>query len=338
MSILIVGEAWGEKEETAGRAFVGSSGRLLKALLSENGIDPRETYMTNVFNRRPMGDNVLNFCGPKSSAIEGYRALQQGKYVRAEFAPELERLYAEIKRIQPNVIIALGNTALWALCKKVGIKKFRGSPLPSIPISGRTFKVLPTWHPGVVLRQYALKPVLMLDLAKARRQAEFPEIIRPSRLILLEPTLDDIEDFYHEHLVGQPFLSCDIETKQRQITEVGYSDALGKHAIVIPFYSRQRMDGNYWPDLESELAAWAWVRQICSEFPLIGQNFQFDMMYFWKTAGITCPLFAGDTMLLHHSLYPELEKGLGFLGSVYTDEPSWKFMRQDNDTLKQADD
>jgi hypothetical protein len=31
-----------------------------------------------------------------------------------------------------------------------------------------------------------------------------------------------------------------------------------------------------------------------------------------------------DTMLLHHALYPELQKGLGFLGSIYTNESSWK--------------
>jgi DNA polymerase len=334
---MIVGEAWGEHEENAGRPFVGSAGRFLKALLSENGINPRECHITNVFNRRPMGNSILNFCGPKSSAIAGYRALQQGKYIREEFRPELERLYAEVARSQPNVIIALGNTALWALCKKVGIKKYRGSPLPSIPIEGRTYKVLPTWHPSAVLRQYPLKPVLMIDLAKARRQAEFPEIVRPSHLILLEPTLEDIADFYHEHLVGQPFLSCDIETKQRQITEVGYSDAGGKYAIVIPFYKRSG-DGNYWDSLADERKAWDWVRRINSEFPLIGQNFQYDMMYFWKTVGIPCPHFLGDTMIQHHSLYPELEKGLGFLGSVYTDEPSWKFMRADHDTLKQADD
>jgi hypothetical protein len=32
-------------------------------------------------------------------------------------------------------------------------------------------------------------------------------------------------------------------------------------------------------------------------------------------------------MLLHHALQPESEKGLGFLGSVYTNEASWKLMR-----------
>jgi hypothetical protein len=33
-------------------------------------------------------------------------------------------------------------------------------------------------------------------------------------------------------------------------------------------------------------------------------------------------------MLMHHSIMPEMQKGLGFLGSVYTDEPAWKLMRR----------
>jgi hypothetical protein len=33
-------------------------------------------------------------------------------------------------------------------------------------------------------------------------------------------------------------------------------------------------------------------------------------------------------MLLHHAIHPEMRKGLGFLGSIYTDEPSWKLMRK----------
>jgi hypothetical protein len=43
---------------------------------------------------------------------------------------------------------------------------------------------------------------------------------------------------------------------------------------------------------------------------------------------------AEDTMLLHHSLFPELPKGLGFLGSIYTNEASWKLMHGLTDTEK----
>lgn len=43
-----------------------------------------------------------------------------------------------------------------------------------------------------------------------------------------------------------------------------------------------------------------------------------------------------DTMLLHHALQPESLKGLGYLGSVYTDEQSWKQMRV-RTTIKRED-
>ena len=46
-----------------------------------------------------------------------------------------------------------------------------------------------------------------------------------------------------------------------------------------------------------------------------------------------------DTMLAHHSLYSELPKGLGFLGSIYANVPSWKKMRtfQKEEQLKKDD-
>jgi hypothetical protein len=42
-------------------------------------------------------------------------------------------------------------------------------------------------------------------------------------------------------------------------------------------------------------------------------------------------------MLLHHSLQPEMKKALGFLATIYTEEPSWKFMRKEVDTTKTED-
>lgn len=351
MKIMIVGEFLDERSKYRGKAFAGPSEQILHGILKQSGIDARDCYFTNVFNQQPSGNSVKAFCGGKAEAITGYRMLAQNLYVKECYRPELRRLYLEIALQQPNVIIALGNAALWALCKKTGIKKYRGSPLSTFDFSEEfaaipelasrspraTYKVIPTWAPVSILKQWETRIIALADFSKAKREAEFPEVNRPSHLIYMEPTLQDIEDFYNTFLVGQPFLSCDIETKAKQITEVGYSTADGSRAIVIPFWDRSRADGNYWPDLQSELAAWSWVRRINKEFPLIGQNFGYDMKYFWQTVGIPCPLFAGDTMLLHHSLQPELEKGLGFLASVYTSEPGWKFMRQDHDTLKKED-
>ena len=41
-----------------------------------------------------------------------------------------------------------------------------------------------------------------------------------------------------------------------------------------------------------------------------------------------------DTMFAHHALQPEMLKGLEFLGSVYTDEGSWKSDHRRTKTIK----
>lgn len=333
--IMFVGEYWNEQEAHTGQAFAGPSGNVLRGIMRQIGVEPAACHFTNVFNQRPPGGRLEGFCGPKEDAIPGYRQLTQKAWVHKKYQFELDRLWEELERHTPHVIVALGNTALWALCKKTGIRKYRGSPLPT---HDNKFKVIPTWNPSSIMRQWELRVIAMADINKANRESAFPEIRRPSRYIFMEPNLQDIDDFYNEFLLPSPFVSCDIETKNKTITEVGYSNAEGDRALVIPFYYRASADGNYWPTLEDEIEAWKKIAWINSEKPLIGQNFSYDMQYFWRTVGIPCPKFLGDTMLLHHSLQPEMEKGLGFLGSIYTNEPSWKFMRTDHSTMKRGDD
>lgn len=328
--ILILGEFWGEQEERTGRPFEGPAGSVLFGLLRHTGIDRRDCYFTNVFNERPRNNRLESFCGNKASAIPNFaRPVLPGKFVRADMGHHLERLEEEIARVKPNIIIALGNVAFWAMTKKTGIKKYRGAPIMS---HDGQHKVIPTWGPSSILRQWELRPIVMSDLTKARAQSSFPELRRPQRYLYLEPDLDDIQKFYDDFLLPAPFVSLDIETKSGTITEVGVGTST--HAMVIPFYDRAAEDGNYWPTLAKERKAWDLVRMICREKPTIGQNFQFDMQYLWKTVGIPCPKFLGDTMLMHHSLQPELEKGLGFLASIYTNEASWKFMRQEHADMK----
>ena len=333
--LMIVGEYWGEQEEQTGKPFAGPTASVLRGLLRQAGIEEQECYLTNVFNFRPRGNRLDSLFVGKSDGIPLYRPISPGKYISKDHVSEIERLFEEIEREKPNLILAIGNVALWALCKKSGIKRYRGSPLPT---HDDKWKVLPTWTPGSILRQWELRAVTLADFTKAKREMEFPELNRPSHLLYLEPDLKDIEEFYHEFIIPAPFLSCDIETKDQTITEVGYATADGSRCLVIPFWKRAAKDGNYWPSFVEEKKAWGWVRRINAEKTLIGQNFSYDMQYFWRSVRIPCPNFGGDTMLMQHSLQPELEKGLGFLGSIYTNEPSWKFMRTDHSTLKREDD
>src|SRR5215469_5427166 len=115
MSIAIVGEAWGAEEAKERAPFVGISGYHLTRMLTEAGINRADCLLTNVFNLRPRDNKIETLCGPKSEALHGYPSLGKGKYIRREFASELQRLGDELLEANPNLIIALGGTALWAL-------------------------------------------------------------------------------------------------------------------------------------------------------------------------------------------------------------------------------
>lgn len=333
--IVLLGEAYGEQEEREGKPFVGTAGWILDKMLAEVGIERRACFVTNVFNLRPPGGNDIEYlCGPKAEGLAGYPALARGKYCRAEYAPELGRLRRELEFHRPNVVVALGATAAWALCHTTGIRNFRGAPLwsPSFGV-----KVLPTYHPAAVGRDWTLRPIVLADLEKAKRESVFPELIRPRREIYIEPSLNDLLEFEHKFIHPSPNLSIDIETKGDQITCIGFAPSRGR-CLVVPFYDPTKRDGNYWPDLGTEMRAWEWVRRMCAlRKRIVFQNGMYDMHFLWRRYGIPTPHAEHDTMLLHHALQPEMEKGLGFMGSIYTDEASWKFMRSDHDTVKRED-
>lgn len=315
---------------------------FLAGLLSQVGISLRDTVQTHVFPTAARDLDV--FCGPKSEGIPGMPALVKGKYANASYRPELERVYSTINHVNPNIIIALGAAASWATLGTAGVKSIRGALQAAHPIPGtvftthlnRSFKVLPTYSPATVLRDWTLRPIVMADFDKARRQSLSSDITRPNRYIWLEPNLSDLAEYETRYIVHSDLLSIDIETKGDQVTCIGFSpDA--HNSIVIPFFAQGWPKNNYWATLEEELEAWKFVRRWCQMKPSLFQNGLYDIKFLWRSYGIKASLAEHDTMLLHHALQPEMQKGLGFMATLYTDEASWKFMSK-TETLKKEDD
>lgn len=339
--IVVVGEFLSSKENESKSPFSDGLGKFAKALLSQSGINPRECYFTNVFMESPPGrSSSHSFCGTKAEGVRNLKPIAKGKYLLEQYHHHLIRLWSRINKLQPNLIIAMGDVALWATTSESSIKNSRGRIHPSnngIP----GLKVLPTWSARQIQMDYPQRPILLADLAKAKRQAEFPEIIRPQRFIHLYPSLRDMEDFYQEYIIPSPQLDCDIETKGNIITCVGFAPSK-ERALVVPFFSEEHKDGNYWRTHLDEYRAWGFVRRMLHlDKAVCGQNFQYDVQYFMRKMGITVPSFTDDTMLMHHAMQPEMQKGLGFLASIYTDELPWKFMHKQaaNDkTGKKEDD
>jgi len=355
--ILLVGEAWGENEERVHVPFVGAAGvELLKMLVEADIIEwtngdadllhryyrtgqPQHlgqiwlnhtdaVRTTNVFNIRPRYNKIENFCGTKAEGIVGYPSLFKSKYVRAEFIPELERLGDEIVDLEPELTICLGNSALWALAGSTGISKLRGTTRYSTH-TATGYKLLPTYHPAAVLRQWELRPTAVADLIKAKRESAYPEIRRPHREIWIEPNVEDIRTFINTHVRNCRVLSVDIETSGEDVTCIGLSPRPDL-ALVVPFFDRRKKNRCYFPDLKTEILAWDHIKRVLEDRTIqkVFQNGMYDIAFLYRSVGVRVRGAEHDTMLLHHALQPESLKALGYLGSIYTDEGAWKTERK----------
>ena len=218
----------------------------------------------------------------------------------------------------------MGELPLTVVCKQSSLAEARGRITTTHDGIG-DFKVLPVWHPRSVVADTTQEPVLFSDLRKANRQRAFPEVRRPQRWLHLRPSIDDLEDFWNEFIEPATHLSIDIETKGRVITCLGVAPS-PERALVIPFYTEEHRDGNYWRTATEERQAWEYVRRLCSTpgKNVFGHNFSYDAQYIWREMGLPIPQWTDDTMLMHHAMQPEMRKGLGFLASLYSDELAWK--------------
>lgn len=327
--ILLVGEAPGEQEERLGMVFVGNAGRELTALLEDAGIARSSCALTNVFDQRPPNNDLSHWAVTRKEAVPDpgrpWAWIAANKlYVSPAYVhPALERLRSEILTVKPNIIVALGNTAMSALTGVAGIGRVRGTLYVSTLVP--SVKVIGTYHPAAILRQMEVRVFAEADLLKVRHEAEFPDLRLRRRALYLEPTAADLLA-WRERLLRAEALAVDCETKAGQITCVGFSPS-ATEAYVIPFWDRRKPGYHYWQTAADERLAWQVCRDILtSPIPKILQNGLYDLQYFLR---YQWPMrrFLHDTMIKHHSLYPGLPKGLDVLGSLYANERAWKKYR-----------
>lgn len=329
--VMLVGEAPGEKESLMGVPFVGASGDLLGDMLKEVGISREDCSITNVFLDRPQGNKIEEFTCPKADLPADYplTPLAQGKYVKPKYVPELFRLKVEIEHVQPNLVVALGNVALWALTGLNQIGKYRGTTLTSTLVDNQ--KVLPTYHPASLFRQWNNRVVVASDLQKVAFEKDFPEIRRPIRSVLINPTLDEVFDFFQCRIEPVEGFSFDLETAGGNfISCISFSPS-PTESITIPFVrfdAKGMPKGPYWESLDEEMLVWNVIREYLegSYHWKMAQNGLFDIQIL-GLVGIAVRNYTYDTMLAQAALMPELQKSLAFLGSVYTNESSWKVLR-----------
>jgi DNA polymerase len=152
--VMMVGEQPGDREDRAGRPFVGPAGRELDRALERVGIDRGDVYITNVVKHFKFEER-------------GRRRIHQTPK-RFEIDACLPWLHAELEAVDPEVLVILGATAGKALLgSKFRLRDVRGRPIES----GLAPFVTATAHPSAILRardddaRHAEREAFTADLA-----------------------------------------------------------------------------------------------------------------------------------------------------------------------------
>jgi uracil-DNA glycosylase len=133
--VMLVGEQPGDKEDLAGKPFVGPAGQMLDRALEEAGIDRSKLYVTG--------------------AVKHFKFLARGKF-RLHQKPNTSEIRAcrqwyerELRSIKPELVVAMGATAAQSVLGKITpVNKTRGRLIDLED----GIRALVTVHPSYLLR------------------------------------------------------------------------------------------------------------------------------------------------------------------------------------------
>ena len=339
--IALVDEAPGDDAVCSGKILHGYQGQLLRRALRLANIDYDELFITYLFDYQLPDDDIRKDCLRKWESEDYYgftpRRLAGAGFLSPRAASSMERAAAELAEAAPAVIMPLGATAFWAFTGSTGITSARGTVSRASFIAPGA-KIIPTFRPGYVHRQYKMLGTWVNDFERAMLEAEKPAetLTRSARELWIEPTFDDIWHWAFNILPKAERITIDIETAKGQISWIGFG-ADSERAISIPFVDYRQPNRCYWRTWEEEWAAWGLVETILAlPNPKQFQHGCYDNFYLTRY-GFNVKNWRYDTRLLMHAYAPELPKDLAYIGSAFTWEGPWKLLADHHRTKEKRD-
>lgn len=296
-----VGEAPGMHEVARKAPFVGPSGNVLRSTLRALGTNPEDVYMTNAVKCQPSGNatpsaDALACCGT---------------------------LWAEFKKREVEIVVALGDTAMRALLNRTGITKLRGEVFVQ-----NGYTVVPTYHPAYLLRRPDMFPDFADDLEYALSGKFVFEKVPPSDAFTV-CTVAQAKAFF-DSLVPSDRVVYDIETPNlkavdTRLLSVAFTPAVTEaeqsfearglqtdYAYVLP------EEVVYHPDVVA-----AWRRAEERGVRWVAHNGTFDSVRVGSQLGFV-PRTSDDTLLLHYVLDERQgTQGLKYLAQRYLHAADW---------------
>lgn len=308
--LAIIGEAPGEDEENYGQPFVGASGKMLEEVLSATGIRRDQIFLGNVCQFRPPGNKIDAWGHSHPNVQNGLADLRQ-----------------QLRDWQPNCVLALGNYAMWALTgKPFGYKKSTHSIsdyacfiTPSnLELSpGRNVKLVGSYHPAYILRDYKNKIFLKFATMRAREEALTKDLVLPKRTFDLDLSAREMCDRLDNWPAGL-LCSLDIEGGLQgwicisfvPSPETGFTIAFSQFS------------------LDDQARLYRSISRILFriDVPKLMQNSLYEGFVLQYGFNMVIRNVDEDTMLKWWEIYCELPKSLDTQASICTREPQWKFL------------
>ena len=336
--IAFIGEFPSKGDALDNKSFNGAGGGLLNWALGEVGIFRYQSWFTYTLPCRPSKGKI--------DSLDGESGLEN---CTKGFLEELEFLTK--KGIK--VLVPLGSTPTGILGIEGTFKSIRGSVYEinlyslnsglrlelkslSVPTSWRligSFIVVPTYTPEFIFRARvakgkevaSFKPVWVSDLKKAK-EISLKGWDPPKENFNLFPTVKDLDKYITKVKETDEILAVDIETVHGfnmdtcEIVTIGLANSVSE-GLCVPILKKG--GGQYWS--EGDLIKVKKLLNLAFKLPLAFQNALYDIPRL-RAFGleINWKYVLHDTMILHHSISPELPHDLGFIVSIYGQTPNWK--------------
>lgn len=170
---FLLGEGPGQEEDKRGIPFIGAAGKKLNELMALGGISPNDCYFSNTVRCRP----------PKNRDPK-----------KKELKCCAEYLFAEIRLVKPQYLIALGRVPL-SLFTDEGVSKLHGTMF-EYELEDTKFTLIAQYHPAACLHNPRLWSVMLNDWATLPVKADTSYYVTdtpdPNTEILAMDTENDV--------------------------------------------------------------------------------------------------------------------------------------------------
>lgn len=293
---FVVGEAPGKDEDRAGEPFIGASGRVIRSILEDYGLE--NSYFTNVAkchppkNRKPEASEI--------KACQGY-------------------LLREIEERDPKAILLLGAVAMKAMIGKTKITEMNGQVVEK---NGRTYVCC--FHPAYILRDPSKESALRGAIARYNSvlNGTFDDSM-PEWQAIGPETLDEfIADWIKAERVAFDIETTGLEwwTPGFKVNSIAFTLTDAKETWEktwgLPLAHKPTLPEALQKEFLIELA------NSCGGKRVFGQFAKFDNNCLMRIYGVRFPI-SSDSGLAHHMIDENSAHGLKLLARQFCGAPDY---------------